>query len=419
MMTSRWIKIVYAALFAVSLCLPMFYRLTKALPQRAIQNVTVNHSVPKLEYGAFLDGTFQRRFEKWFMQHSGLWGALVTTHNSMNYRLFREISTSYGGEFMLGRDFNIFQRLYLKDVNGDIPLKEEDVVRTAKQLKEIQDYFAARGRSVLVLFSANKLALYPDIVSPRYLKANRQQRNIDVYRREFDALGVRYVDSSRTLAGLKARLPYPLFAKSAAHWNEVAACEVAAALVDAIQEGIGRAMRRPNCSVPLRVEERPQGSDHDLANVINVWSAAASDAPTPYITPDVTGPTDAYRPKVLFDGTSYLWSIFEVLDPLDILQRRDFYYYSKTNHFREGAVGTSDAVTKGSRSIRLGRLNWDSNVFDRDAIVIEINEARVHQIGFGFIRELWEEIQKKEGKPLPKVKKKRRHRGRPRTTPAA
>jgi hypothetical protein len=243
-----------------------------------------------------------------------------------------------------------------------------------------------------VFISANKLALYPESVPQKYRRAFPERRNVQVFRKAFEELGVHYFDSSAFLESIKAGQQYPLFARSAAHWNSVAGCLVAARLTEVLGDALHKQLQRIDCGGELTVKAIPAGPDRDLTDVINVWDASPSYIPMPYLEAKAAQTPDRFTPKLLFIGTSFLWSVFDVMEKTGVYDKRDFYYYATTNHkYRRSSDGKGH---KSSKHVSYSELDLAETLLEYDALVIEINEARIHQIGFAFLSQAAEAVKK-------------------------
>ena len=69
-------------------------------------------------------------------------------------------------------------------------------------------------------------------------------------------------------------------------------------------------------------------------------------------------------------------NVFRYLDRNRLHSRRDFWYYFRTEHswprIRQSRIVASE-------------IDWKKKVLARDIVVLEINEAFVDKVGFGFI----------------------------------
>ncbi|MCC6931892.1 MAG: hypothetical protein IT292_01365 [Deltaproteobacteria bacterium] len=374
----------FIIIFTLLLILPMAQRRYRFIPPRPVTNVYIEKKFPKYKWEHFKTGKFQKLFENYFLQTGGLWGILLASNNSIDYTLFREISTRDAGAVLVGKDYALYESMYVNDYNGRSLKTVNELRQQTESIKRLQDFMAAHGKAVLVLVSANKAALYPEWIPDRFKVGKPQMRNIDVLRKLYQEAGVNFIDSAQLLKGQAGKYEYRFYAPSAAHWNSVASCLVAKELMTRAETLINKKFKTIVCGTEIEVRDHPAGTDRDLANLINVWNPSLSYAPTPYMTVHSETNAEAYDPKMLFVGTSFLWSIFDVLEKQDIYTQRDFYYYASTNHYRYRLENGN--VKKGSYRLVYRKMDFIKNLLQQDIIVLEINEARIHQLGFTFLK---------------------------------
>ena len=124
----------------------------------------------------------------------------------------------------------------------------------------------------------------------------------------------------------------------------------------------------------------PSGSDTELAVLMNTWIP-----PLDYSAPKVKVrpvPPDI-KSKVLFVGGSFNWIVLEMLWSAGLPSSLDFLYYYHNK------VSYPDPAPQLQQNI--DRLDWESDIFNNDVIVLEINEMYVSDdfdsLGSGFARD--------------------------------
>ena len=134
---------------------------------------------------------------------------------------------------------------------------------------------------------------------------------------------------------------------------------------------------------PYRMREAPRDTDRDLLRLGNFWSESSLFRETPYPESKVTHDGTFERPQALFVGSSFVWSLLRFLNKHHITRRNVFYYYYNSLY---SFPGKKDA--KFNRE----DVNWERDVFTKQAIVLEINAAVVQSVGFGFLEDADREI---------------------------
>lgn len=324
--------------------------------------------------GDFWSGAFQEQLEKWLSANIGLRGAFIRTDNQIHLSVFRELR----GRGILGKQNFLFEQFYLDDFNGQHPLLDEKLVSIADHVAELKTLLEARGIKFLVFFTPSKVATYPENV-PSHLRL--LPNGPLVYERFVKLMHERQVpvvDGVALARRMKEESRYPVFPPGAAHWSNYASCKSGELFVDKLREVLGKPLAKFHCDPPSP-RERTRGIEMDLAQLANVWSTTPFEAPTQNPTIQVERSPGDYLPKLLFVGDSFLWVFFHHLEKHPIYESRDFYYYYNTHErFRRRQ--------KIAPRVRLDRnaIDWKT-VFSRDAVILELNEARIGEEGFGFV----------------------------------
>ena len=388
------------------LCLPLIQWSTRFLPTTPLHGVHIDRKQPQFSLASFKKSAFQPRFENWFLQNHGLWEPLVRIKNEIDFRLFRQLASQYGTghSFLAGTDHSIFQSLYLRDFNGHRNAQYRGVLKLARNLKKIQRFMNSRGKAVVVVISPNKLTMYPDLVPAQYrADHSRGVRVIDQFLQAAEQVELDIFHTTPFLQAEDTKDPFPLFALPAAHWNSVATCAVANEILRHAEKQSGNTYHAIDCS-SVDVKPAPVGADHDLMDAINILSPELSYRPTPYVEPKRIERNGATEPDVLFVGTSFIWGMLDMFEQAQAYSHRDFYYYANTNHFWN-ADETDPKRRRGFHGVSYRQLRWEKNVFKKDILIFEANEARLHHIGFKFAPIMVKEIQKRKD---PDFKKKRK-----------
>jgi hypothetical protein len=167
------------------------------------------------------------------------------------------------------------------------------------------------------------------------------------------------------VVALKRSPGYPVFPRGGAHWNHYASLRVTQELISRMESLLGKRM------VHLAIQDvqwdaKPRGSDGDLVRLANVWRSSAFYAPNPYPTVVRDAPPGAFRPKILAVGGSFM--------ELPNHWLRDFEVVSEDMEF--------------SLYYRIPVRDPEKEVFRRDVVLLETNEARIGRRGFGFVEAL-------------------------------
>ena len=378
-MSARFFKYFTVLLFLGVIYLPLLHYIALPIPSLGLSGkVKKEVSKPDFTLLSFLDGKYQENLEKWFKRDSGIWPYLVRTENQLNFSLFKLASTNYKSTVVVGKDNNLIERSYIRAANDLDSATAERLTKKVNKLKELQDLFESKGAAFIVMISPNKPALYPEFLPEAYFKPGGEER-VSKYERMIPLLrkaGVNVLDGYKFFKDRINEDPYPFFDFSGTHWNEYGSCLIGQQLISLSQELINKPLISFTCD-PVIVNDVPGYSERDLSRILNIWwpEATYSNSPRPKSVRVSRG--GEYRPNVLFVGTSYMWALLRHLDVHRVFRKRDFYYYFKRN---------STYPKRSFKTIDKARINWQKNVFSKDLVVLEVNEAFVSRVGYGFIK---------------------------------
>ena len=170
-----------ALLFYVLLCLPFLQRSFSITPKLRLEGVG-RVSLPAFTSEGFLNGDFQRGFERWLLTSNGFWGHLVRMDNQLNFELFQLSTANYDSKLIFGTDRWIYQRDYLKAFNREWQPETEYLEQVVANVAELQRRLADRGVKMLLIIGTNKPALYPDLV-PEKLRRPHRLKQKSIYER--------------------------------------------------------------------------------------------------------------------------------------------------------------------------------------------------------------------------------------------
>ena len=380
---SKWLCLILLSLLFFT---PLIQFVFSPFPKTKIFGLP-NIGKPRLKVASVLDGSFQRRAEQWYLKRGGLYGYMVRASNELTYRVFGQISSNYGSTVLVGKEHHLYQPMYLNSYNKTAVPAHESLVSRVRAIKKFQDLLTERGIATTLLLSSNFLTLYPELVPAAYRDPSRQTRknSYEIMRPLFDTYGVDYIDGHELLQSMKSEYPFRLFQTTASHWNDVAACRVTQLLTQRLDGQLKQTLPTIACE-PVVVESEPRTPDLDLLEVTNLLFPKRTYLPAPYVElPDSDKELAADQPRMLFVGTSFCFSVLSQLRRHGITTEfKHFLYYQ---HWRDSKLR--------SGQLRSWEVDWEGDVFKNDVIVIEANTANVGVVGFNF---LWDALQRLEKK---------------------
>jgi hypothetical protein len=377
---------VYVGLFVLLFATPLIQLAFRPFPGKSVNGIAAPDSFPKLTVRSLLRESFQKGAEDWFLKKNGLWGLLVRANNQLNYNLFGQVSTSYTTTILVGKNKHLFQPMYLPVYNRSKKANPAKLEKRAKKVKLLQDLLVARGVALVVLLSTDLISLYPETVPAQYADPTRLTRknSYEIMRPLLDKYQINYVDGHEFLQQRKATSPIEFFEPTASHWNSVASCMVTNNLIGKMQQLTNKKLVRFACE-PYSFCDPPREADLDLVQIANLLDPSAIYRPSPVVEPRPIASGDEYKPKLLFVGTSFVFSIIGHLKRNAVAEQNSYYFYYRK---------VQDPVTGGFTDLPKDSINWEETVLANDVIILEINQAGIGNVGFGFLDDAIENISK-------------------------
>ena len=140
----------------------------------------------------------------------------------------RLLKSSAEEQVVLGSDAELYYTSTMEDYAGE-SLPEEDLVRIAQHLRELQDETEARGAAFLFTVAPNKNTLIPERM-PRRIPSSHETSNLEKLKPLLLDYGVHTVDLQEIFTGRPE-----LYYRSDSHWT----AEGAAHAADALLSGLG------------------------------------------------------------------------------------------------------------------------------------------------------------------------------------
>lgn len=356
---------IYIFVFMVLFVAPTLQNLFHLFPSKKLDGVEYSADFPALNLASWFGGSFQSEFGSWYDKAYGLRDYFVRTENELNYALFHEIS-GYG--VVLGKKNTMYENCYILDAVGLNRAPTEYVQDTAIKLKKLQDFLEAHGVDFLFIITPSKATIYPEYLPEHVadMMIGEDQSNYHRMVRFLDQYGVNYLDGHAYLNSLKRNGRYPVFCRGGTHWNYYSAYFFTREIMARLESRLGKKLNRLDCE-KIDLREKPVGTDDDLARLANLWDKSSLIQKSPYPEVRKTTVAGAIQPNVLFVGGSFVWTILHWLDNYQIINKNsEFYFY-----FSQKKI-----------------LDMQKEIFSRDAIILETNEAALSWIGCGFIEEV-------------------------------
>ena len=373
-----------AIVFVALLFLPVLQRSLKIFPKIELAGVEGDVRKPKLNVRTWFSGDWQREYDQYFTSKIGLRGQLVRTWNQFNFTLFGKVNRHQGTPVIVGRNHWMYEQVYIDTYNKADDTADKALRERVREVKRLQDELAKRHIAFALVIAPSKVEIMPEYVPDGMLKPGRDARRT-AYDRMAPMLveaGVNLVDAHRFFVEQKPKLPHPLFARGGVHWSYYGAGFIVEQLVGQIERQTGRDLVHIACTNVV-VDDVPFGTDNDLGDLLNLWQRKSLAGPQVHPVFERRASPRVFRPNVLVVGDSFARTLVEIMQEQDIDASCDILFYLNRRFSFPGDIETPlDRHT----------VDWKREILKRDAVVVELNEYWLPEIGFGFLHRALEAL---------------------------
>ncbi|MDA0990768.1 MAG: hypothetical protein O3A51_08460, partial [Verrucomicrobia bacterium] len=301
-----------------------------------------------------------------------------------------QVPQSLGTPITRGKDLWLYETEYVKFYRKPRGIRERDRQKFVTDLKALQDELDARGIVFALVISPSKPEIIPDYLPENIIaeRAASQRRSAyDELVPELEAFGVRFFDGRAFFLQLKRDNISPLFARGGTHWTYYAAFLFCQHILQEIQPTLP-----DNLIVPELGEldwQLPQGSDKDLAAMLNLITFNPLTDELPYPTAIISPLPITERPDVLMVGDSFSYTLLDALNTSRSVGKLDLlYYFKRYFDYPEADLDGPVMPHVDFQGAKIDRsdIDWDHLLLSRQIVLLEINEILLKSRSWGFVQ---------------------------------
>ena len=326
--------------------------------------------LPAFRFSGVLTERIQKGIASWFESNLGLKGTSIALDNAVLYHAFGE--TKPGSGVRVGKDHVLFSHEDIDYYNKHAGLITDPayVNRLADQIASVQRRFQARGQAFVPLIIPSKSSIWRDKIPDEWTMALPFPRAADettrMIRQALALRGVVFVDA-RTIFERSKSSRVDLWGPDARHWTQYGACLAMTKVIDAYAK-LTQQPRPPHRCEYVRKTLPITDDDFDLFRLLNAKWVDPALADGPVITHDRPAITSS-RPRVLFTGTSFCWTIMRDAHNSGVFANARMNYYNQS--FVEASAGSDVELV----AVEAGTPYWREHVMTNELIVLDLFES--------------------------------------------
>ncbi len=367
-------------LFGVILAAPVLQMKWRLVPEPKLVGFTSGSGLRPLTWHTWTSGAYQKRFDRWLQESIGFRAAGIRTDSQINLTLFNESAIKTADRPIVGKEGILYAQAYLEEYNRRNGSQAASAAEFARDLRRLQDGLQKRGKAFVFVIAPSKAEVYPEFIPSRFLspttRANKSayQQLLPFLRKE----GVHLVDGHSLFLEQKLREPWLLFPPGGIHWQAYGAWQVLERMTGELESQLGRPLARISCEGVAADAVSWRQGEADLAAVMNVWVPPRWSLRVPRPKLHADPGVAALRPSLLLVGDSFAEGLTALMNGYGTTDLLDYYYYfSKHRSYPSGKV----------MPLEKAKIDWERDVFGKDAVVIELNEILLNSKAWGFVEE--------------------------------
>ena len=348
------------ALLMVFLFVPLIQQWTGLFPVKVLKGAVEPTPKPELTFDNYKTNTYQTQIEKYVSEHFGLREPVIRLYNQYVWTAFNK---TYCHFIVPGKKGYLYYALAVNEHFGlELPKhyksnKEamKDADAELRQMNKLRHVLKDYGIEFVAFIAPDKPEVYPEYL-PRRDANDTTIHLTDYFSRRMNEIGFPYINMTDWFVSMRDTASFPLFPKTDSHWR-YSAIYGYDSLFRFINTLDGE-VKFPNIHIgpPVAYESDKLEGDEETLNLIFPIRGGK----TKYKS-DITVEADSTqrKPKVLFVGDSFIWSLGEFMPAREIMADREVWFYNNTAY-----IGF-DNKTQSVRDIdRLSHiLNADYVVF--------------------------------------------------------
>lgn len=333
---------------------------------------------PVLTKRGLLDGTVQEELNDYIAQTLPGRDLMIKVRNQLIFTLYAK---SPNENIVIGKNDNLFEKEYvLKYEKVYPPADKEYVVDLCDKMTVIRDRLEAKGKEFYIYITPTKVRYYEEDVPDRYRAASSfgdRTGNYEVFTETLKDYDFKVYDSIPFVTEYKKTADaagMPLYYKTGSHWSLVVGAEVASDFTRFLQEN--SRYQFPDTHVEYTPVAEPLHPDSDIFNTFNIFTRPYDSYYAADMKAEETGIPEEEKPNFFCRGGSFMGQTLNLLI-------KDGMFHKDT--YVENTIFLRNRFSESGTFSDYGELDLKQELDQADIVVLEVNEAHIPVMSFGFI----------------------------------
>ena len=323
--------LVLFAILMVFLFMPIVQEWTDFIPVKLLKGAFEPTPKPELTFENYCSNTYQAQIEKYVSENFGFREPVIRLYSQYVWSAFNK---TYCHFIVPGKEGYLYYDLAVNEHFGtELPKhykSNEEAMKDAdaelRQMNKLRHVLKDYGIEFVAFIAPDKPEVYPEYL-PRRDADTSTIHMTEYYSRRMDEMGFPFINMTDWFMSMKDTVSFPLFPKTDSHWRYSAVYGYDS-LFRFINTLDGEA-KFPNIHIgpPIAYESDEMEGDEETLNLI----FRIRGDKTKYKS-DITVDDDTIhrKPKVLFVGDSFIWSMSQFMPARQILADKEIWFYNNT-----------------------------------------------------------------------------------------
>lgn len=370
-MENRVGKIFTIALINIILFLPIILRVIPLKFDMELAGVTLNKELPQITLSQAMDGSYQQSIEEYFSQNINGRGIIIKSGNQLIYTIFNQ--SPHSGE-AIGKNNQLYELEYIyKKLQYIPPVTDDYASDLINKLQLLQQKLEGKGTHLFIYITPSKAEIYPEDISDIYYRCapEKQESSYEKFAKGISNAGLPFFDAAKYVQNMKLSTGEDIYYKTGTHWSQVTGAKVARQLIQEMEVQLGYDLTE--IEVAEQEVEEPLAPDADIFYLMNIMQKPYDKYYQPLITVSKVG---KQQPSLICRGGSFMGQSITWLINNDIVS--DAVHMENTYIFQNKY---SDVQSFSDYSeVDIGQL-----MKNKDILILEVNQAAIEKMSFGFI----------------------------------
>lgn len=364
-------------LLMVFLFVPVIQEWGGVFPVKPLKGVFEPTPKPELSFDNYKSNIYQTQIEKYVSEHFGMREPVIRLYNQYVWSAYNK---TYCHFIVPGKEGYLYYALAVNEHYGTelpkhYPSNDKamaDVDKELRLMNKLRHVLKDYGIEFVAFIAPDKPEVYPEYLPRR--DADTTTIHIDeYYSRRMEETGFPFINMTDWFVKMRDTASFPLFPKTDSHWR-YSAIYAYDSLFRFINTLDGEA-KFPNIHIgpPTAYESDKLEGDEETLNLI----FRIRGDKTKYKS-DITVETDTTKrkPKVLFIGDSFIWSLGEFMPAREIMADREIWFYNNTAY-----------VDFDNKTVSVKEIDRLSHILNADYVVFYSVGHQWWEATYGFAKD--------------------------------